>query len=284
MLCSLCESECDAHKNVAIFDCGHAFHLSCVLKNAAQYSVVCHTCKPDPGSLGDLGDDRNVAMSADTVARCRQRQLQPVQQKNLFTHVRNYLSPLTPQITSFFDRVIHNKSLDVIKRTGFGPQDAIRERVPWSSLAKTYTPDALLKFGFDWSHMVQLGIRPAEVSHFTWTQQIHSLKLDASKMLQIRMTISELAALRYTTHQLLQLGFDWQTLTNMGANVETWKPFQFELTDLKRYWKPSMSQWVAGGFYDRERLQKAGWPIESALETLPSMTQRCKGRTLRLAF
>lgn len=132
--------------------------------------------------------------------------------------------------------------------------------------------------------MVQLGIRPAEVSHFTWTQQIHSLKLDASKMLQIRMTISELAALRYTTHQLLQLGFDWQTLTNMGANVETWKPFQFELTDLKRYWKPSMSQWVAGGFYDRERLQKAGWPIESALETLPSMTQRCKGRTLRLAF
>mgnify|MGYP006100291247 CR=1 FL=1 len=283
MSCTLCESDIGP-KNRAVLDCGHTFHLSCVLKNAQQFTVICATCDTDKGLMCDLGDDRTVAMKADLVAKCRKRQLQPVQSKTLLTHLADILSPLTPKMETFHEYTLHNKSLDLIQRMGFVPDDAIRERLPWSSLARTYAPDTLLKFGFTWEHMVKMGIRPADVSRFSWTQQIHSLQLNATKLLQLHMTISELAALQYSTHQLLELDFDWPTLTNMGGNVETWSLFRFELSDLKRYWNPTMSQWVAGGFYDKGRLQRAGWVIETVLETLPTMTQRCNGRTLRLAF
>lgn len=283
MLCTLCETECGS-KNIAVLNCGHTFHLSCILKNASQYSITCHTCNQDNGMMCDLGDDRNISMNAELVAKCRKRQLQPTKPKTFLSRINDVLSPLTPKIDTFLEHVLHNKNLDIIKNAGFGPEDAIRERLQWSTLSKTYSSDALLKFGFTWDHMIKMGIRPPEISKFSWSQQIHTLKIDAAKMLQMRMTISELASLRYTTHQLLELKFDWQTLTNMGANVETWNMFQFEIQDLKRYWKPTMSQWVAGGFYDKERLQRAGWPIEEALQTLPNMTQRCSGRTLRLNF
>jgi len=283
MICTLCETELGT-KNIAVLGCGHTFHLSCILKNVNQYSISCHTCNMDKGMLCDLGDDRIVSMNAELVAKCRKRQLQPLKEKSLFARINDVLSPLTPKINTFLEHIYHNKSLDIIKNAGFTPDDAIRERIQWSTLSKTYTADAVIKFGFTWEHMIQMGICPPEISNFSWTQQKHILKLEASKMLQMRMTISELASLRYTTHQLLELKFDWQTLTNMGANVETWNMFQFEIADLKRYWKPTMSQWVAGGFYDKERLQRAGWPLQEALETLPNMTQRCKGRTLRLAF
>tara|TARA_B110000858_G_scaffold138893_1_gene157731 strand:- start:149 stop:1000 length:852 start_codon:yes stop_codon:yes gene_type:complete len=283
MHCSICEKECGI-KNIAILNCNHTFHLSCFLKNVEQYSVNCPMCNQDTGMLCDLGDDRNTAMNAELVARCRKRQLQPSKNKTIFARINDVLSPLTPKIDTFLDNVIHNKKLSIIKMNGFCPEDAIRERIQWSILSKTYPTDELINFGFTWDHMIKLGIRPPEISKFTWTQQSHILKLNAAKMLQMHMTISELASLRYTTHQLLELKFDWQTLTNMGANVETWNMFKFEIKDLKRYWKPTMSQWVSGGFYDKERLQRSGWPIDEALETLPNMTQRCSGRTLRLAF
>ena len=103
-------------------------------------------------------------------------------------------------------------------------------------------------------------------------------------MLQMRLTLTELADMHYTTHQLIELGFTWPIMATMGANVDTWKRFDFELEDIKRYWTPSLSQWVAAGFYDKERVQRAGWPMVDIIDSLPPMSARCSGRVLRLAF
>jgi hypothetical protein len=45
-----------------------------------------------------------------------------------------------------------------------------------------------------------------------------------------------------------------------------------------------LSQLVSSGFYDKERVQQAGWPIDDILQQLPVMTERISGRSLRLAF
>lgn len=70
----------------------------------------------------------------------------------------------------------------------------------------------------------------------------------------------------------------------MGANVDTWMRFGFELSDIKRYWSPTLTQWVTAGFFDKKRVEQAGWPMDSVLSSLPTMNERCSGRVLRLAF
>ena len=100
----------------------------------------------------------------------------------------------------------------------------------------------------------------------------------------MRITVTELANLKYTTHQLVDLGFTWAILSQLGANVNTWRNFKYDIADIKRYWSPTLSQWVSAGFYDKDRVQQAGWPIDDILQHLPVMTERASGRSLRLAF
>ena len=182
------------------------------------------------------------------------------------------------------DNVKHNKKLTIMSGLGFGPDDAVRERIPWAEIDSNYSAKDILEFGFKWSHMVDMGILPMHLKSFSWTQQKHDLEMNAGKMLQMRITISELAALQYTTHQLVELGFTWPILTQLGADVATLRNFQFDLVDIKRNWSPSLSQWVSAGFYDKIRVQQAGWPIDDVLKYLPAMNERSAGRTLRLAF
>ena len=281
MNCTLCSqtlSEC----NQATFECGHRFHLSCVLQQ--PYSSLCSTCDNSATNLPDLGLDRTVAISASIASRIQQRQLQPHTTSTLMQRLTQAITPLTPQATLFSDHLYHNKRLSCIAKLGFEARDAVQERVKWSDIASRYSPVDILEFGFDWDHMVSMGITPDELQQFSWSQQSRWLKLNATKMMQMNMTISELAQLRYTAHQLLELGFEWQTLSNMGGNVATWVQFGFTLEDIKRYWSPTLTQLVSAGFYDKNRVQQAGWQMDDVLQALPSMDDRRSGRVLRLHF
>ena len=43
--CPLCNQKFEKNgSDVAIYDCGHRFHLSCILKNTKYYSSSCPTC------------------------------------------------------------------------------------------------------------------------------------------------------------------------------------------------------------------------------------------------
>lgn len=279
--CSLCSGLIGSN-NKAVFQCGHVFHLDCVFR--LPYSTLCSVCNPSTELLPDLGADRSIAMSADIAARIEQHRLKDTKSLTFLENVRRMITPLTPKAHTLRDNIKHNKKLSVIRDLGFGPDDAVRERIPWSEVNSTYNGKDILDFGFTWDHMVDMGILPSHLNAFTWTQQKHQLQLDAKKMLKMRITISELASLKYTTHQLVELGFTWPILTQMGASVSTWRNFNFDLVDIKRNWSPTLAQLVAAGFYDKERVRQAGWPIDDILQHLPVMTERISGRSLRLAF
>jgi hypothetical protein len=279
--CTLCETSITIN-NKAIFNCGHVFHLSCVLHS--PFSSLCSTCDPPKHLLPDFGIDRSIAMAADLHSKIEQRRLKDSKPMGFIENISRMISPLTPQARTLRDNIKHNKKLSIIHEHGFGPDDAVRERIYWSEIHNRYNGKDILDFGFHWNHMVDMGILPTHINAFTWTQQKHQLELNAQKLLQMRITITELANLKYTTHQLVDLGFTWSVLTQLGANVATWKQFQFTIDDIKRYWSPTLSQWVSAGFYDKERVKQAGWPIDDILDFLPVMTERAKGRSLRLAF
>jgi len=280
-LCNLCALKIE-QKNRAIFDCGHMFHLSCVL--LSPFSSQCSECSPQLHLRPDLGMDRAVAMSAELLTKISERRLKPAVEHTFLENAARFLTPLTPVSHTFIDHMKQNKKLSVISTAGFGPEDAVQERLHFADICAKYNGEDILNFGFTWDHMTQMRILPTDLKHFTWPQQQHKLKLNAEKMLQMRLTITELAEMQYTTHQLIELGFTWQILASMGANVDTWKSFNFNIDDIKRYWAPTLSQWVSAGFFDKERVNKAGWPLQKLLGALPAMDSRCSGRVLRLAF
>lgn len=280
MNCNLCAKSI-SERNTATFECGHSFHLSCVISN--PYLSLCSICD-QKGKLPDVGLDREVAIRSNISSKIQVRQLKPLEVPSFMGHVQRLLTPLTPQATCFADYVYHNKKLSFISTAGFEPTDAVQERISWSKISTTYSSTDILQFGFNWSHMNAMGITPTELKKFTWAQQLRSLELSAEKILQMNLSVTDLAAMNYTTHQLIELGFTWQILSNIGANVETWRSFGFTLGDLKRYWQPSLTQWVSSGFYDKERITCAGWVMKDVLETLPNVNSRNSGRMLRLDF
>jgi hypothetical protein len=273
-------------RDTAIFDCGHAVHLSCLLKQTQYGLYACPVCtdKASAALKPNLGKDREIAMQSTHSARVRERQLFPPKRPNIISRVLNYFSPLTPVATTFQEHVHNKTSLKSMKTLGFTPADAIQDRVRWRRIQYNYTPEELMDFGFQWDHMVSLGIEPQHINAFSWNVLKNQLKLDSKKLLQLNISISELATLNFTCAQYHELGFDWPLWTRMGANVETLRPFNWSLQDIKTYWSPSVSQWIQAGFYDRKRLMAAGWPIEDARNVLPSLTQRNPGRSIRLNF
>jgi hypothetical protein len=281
MNCTLCDQTV-SERNTATFACGHTFHLTCVLMQ--PFSSLCSQCDQKVTDLPDVGLDRKVSIESNISSKIQQRQLTCVKHTSLLQRIGNVISPLTPSLENFSDYLYHNKSLSHISSLGFSPKDAVHERIKWNKISSTYEVADILKFGFKWSHMVEMGITPTDVGLFSWQQQQRDLQLDARKILQTNISLSELANLKYTTHQLLEMGFDWNVMTQMGASVDSWRIFGFSLEDIKQYWNPSLSDLVAGGFYDKKRVEMAGWELEDVLKTLPNMSDRSNGRVLRLAF
>lgn len=282
--CFLCyETIQEEEGNVATYDCGHKVHLHCALQRATQMHTRCMQCSVDGEVTPDLGQDRQVAIEASTSLAIRKRQLKPPAAIGFWKRVWRYVTPFVPTPLTFSDYMHNKTSLDRLQRLGFTHKDALHEGVRWGALASKYTPSDLLLFGFTWDDMVQMGVQTKHLKEFTWAQLRHSLNLDARKLLNTDMTLSELAQLHLTAHQLSELGFNWDTLMSMGADVNTLKTLDLTFEDIKLLWNPPATQLNRCGFYDRKRLQKAGWDIETLLPQLPTM-ERTGGRQLRLAF
>jgi len=281
MSCTLC-NKIVPERNTATFACGHTFHLTCVLMQ--PFSSLCSQCDQPVTDLPNIGLDRKVAIASDVASKIQQRQLTCVQPTSILQRIGNAISPLTPSLRTFSDYLYHNKSLSYISSLGFSPKDAVHERIKWEKISSTYEVVDILKFNFKWSHMVEMGITPTDVGLFSWQQQQRNLQLNARKLLQTNISLSELADLKYTTHQLLEMGFDWSVLTQMGASVDSWRMFGFPLEDIKQYWNPSLTNLVTAGFYDKDRVKMAGWDMNDVLKTLPNMADRSNGRVLRLDF
>lgn len=285
--CVLCHKKFNKNgNNIASFDCGHRFHLSCILKNAKYYSTSCPICSKVQNTKlkPNLGDDRSIAMASNIQARIRRRQLQPKQQMTWFMKILSTITPFNKTPENLTEYISAGYNLTELQKTGFTPDDCIQENIKWDYIIKKASIAHILQFGLKWKDMVSMGIKPHNLKDFTWSQLKHTLNLNASELLKLNMTLTELGELEYTPHQLNDLGFTWEIFTALGASVETMPSFRMTVDEIKTYFSPTVNQWIQAGFYDKNRLTKAGWDVNDVILVLPRTTDRSSGRQLRLAF
>lgn len=285
-LCTICHEKITGVKNIAVFDCGHKYHLSCSLNRASYFDTKCMLCSEvhNKSLKVDLGDDRETAMLAEIEAKIKRNRMQPKAPKSILFSMLSVLTPFRSSPNTFKDYLNCGYSLNELKKMGYTPRDGVEEKIPWKTMRKNVDIKQLLQFGFKWEDMVNMGIVSEHLKDFTWSQVRHTLGLNAKDILKLNITLDELADLNYTPQQLNDLGFTWDILSAMGANVKTMKSFNMSIEDVKTYFNPSLNQWLEAGFYNKDQLQKNDWNVESVSQVLPRMTGRVDGRTLRLAF
>ena len=285
--CAICHGKFNKNgTNVASYDCGHRFHLSCVLKNVNYHSTSCPTCsKVQKISLKpNLGDDRTIAMSSNIQARIKRRQLQPKTEMNWFIKFLSAITPFNKTPETLTEYISAGYNLSDLQKIGFTSDDCIQENIKWDYITKKFTIAHLLQFGLKWKDMVSMGIKPHHLKDFTWSQLKHTLNLNASELLKMNMTLQELGQLEYTPHQLNDLGFTWEIFTALGASVETMISFKMSIDEIKTYFSPTVNQWFQAGFYDKNRLTQSGWDVDDVIRVLPRNSDRSSGRQLRLTF
>lgn len=278
--CVVCSREITSNSYLR-FDCSHRMHLQCGIERIQQYKTRCTKCEDDHNP--DLGTDRSLTLSANTMNKIRKRQLSPAPPRTWFRRLSTLVNPIIPSRSCFLDYVHSHSSLQECRAAGFTPDDAVRESISWSTLQKTYKVKALIDFGFKWSHMVCMNIQAKDLKDFTWNQ-IEDLNIKYTDLLQTDMSIEDLASLKFTPHQLTHLGFGFDMLLNMGANVNNLKNFEWSLNDIKLYFQPTATQWMNAGFYDRQKVLQAGWEEQNIRKVIPKLNARSKGRSLRIQF
>jgi len=263
------------------FDCSHRMHLSCGVQRIQQFKTRCVKCESDTNP--DVGTDRMLSLQASTLNKIRKRQLTPKPVKRWYNVLSSVTNPMVPGTHTFLDYVSSHSSLSDTRAQGFTPDDAVRECIDWSLMQKTYKVQALIDFGFRWSHMVCMNIQPKHLKTFTWNQ-MEELSLKHTDILQTNITIEELAEISFTPHQLTHMGFTFDTLLNMGATTSNLKAFGWSLNDMKLYFQPTQTQWMNAGFYDRQKVLQAGWDENDIRKVIPTLNVRSKGRSLRIQF
>ena len=285
--CNVCHEHINSKTNLAIFDCGHKFHLHCIIKRAGFYATTCPTCTPDQrlNLKPNLGDDRKVSMASTIQARIKRRQMQPKEELGLWARILSVISPFYKTGESGLSELISSGvKLTELKKMGYTSEDCVQDKITWDFMRKNCTTGHLLQFGFKWKDMVAMGIKCDHLNDFTWSQMKHTLNINANELLRLNMNLTELAELGYSPHQLNDLGFNWDIFVSMGANVATLPAFKMTIEDIKTYFNPSMKQWMAAGFYDKSKLTKNGWEVTEVIRLLPDCDYRSDGRQLRLTF
>lgn len=284
--CAVCHQKVKGVKNIAVFDCGHKHHLSCVLTRATYFNTKCVHCSEVQNLKlkPDLGDDRDTAMLAAIEAKIKRHQMEPKPEPGFLYSILTALSPFVSEPSRFKEYLYAGYNLPELKKMGFTPSDSIQDNMSWNNIRKYVDTQQLLQFGFTWQDMVALGIRAEHLKDFTWSQIKHTLGLNAKDILKLNVTLEEISELKYTPHQLNDLGFTWEIFSAMGANVSTLKMFDISIEDIKTYFSPTMNQWLDSGFYNRDMLVRNGWDVDKVIQTLPQVDCRADGRTLRLAF
>lgn len=282
--CAVCNEKLEKDVNMAVFDCGHRHHLSCVLERAAIYDAKCPVCSSvqNLNLKPNLGNDRNIAISSSIEARIKRRQMVPKQSNNWL--VAWFRSVLRKDPVTLKEHMQARIKLPELTRLGFTPRDAVQEGIPWSFVSNLYTSSQLLQFGFKWSDMSTMDIKPMDLKSLTWSQLKHTLKVSARDLLSLNITLAEITELGFSPHQLNDLGVSFDLLMSMGGNVKTFKEMGLSVEDINTYFRPSINQWVNTGFYDKNKLTMYGWDIDSVIRVLPAQTGRAHGRQIRLAF
>lgn len=258
MQCTLCNSDIqksgNVRPNVATFECGHEYHLSCVISHCkSRYTNTCPRCVAVKSKSSiNLSEDRVHAIETLIEARRQFKQKkQPPKATFSWFGVDNSLN----------HHIKSGTSLNTLRVKGFTPDDFIEEQVKWKDLTDVYTIDALIDFGYKWHHMIVMGFTPDDFKNFSWQQLYDVLSVRASDMMKTSIDCRQLANLKFSIQQIKQLGFTWNDLTSMNGNVKTMRLLTNNLSDLKTYFNPSQSEWETAGF-TRDRINLYKWSTD----------------------
>ena len=235
--------------------------------------------------LPHLGGDRKVAMASTAAAARRRRILYPSAPQNAINRLWSSVTGSRQNVT-LKQHIQKGTPIEDLKKLGFVAEDLINEQVQWNTLVQKYKPSDILNFGVTWNIAVRIGVRPAGLKMFSWAQMRHVLCVTAHDLLRIDVNINDLAELNISPVHLVDMGFDWPAMEACGASVETLKALNMSISDIKTYWKPSVSQFERAGFFDKQRLLRSGWDVERVTRSLPDAGWRTNGRVQRsgLAF
>lgn len=259
MYCKLCTLEIEksgkVRPNVATFECGHEFHLSCTIDYCkTRFTNICPICNPvSDTSAPNFNTDRLHALNTLIEARRKHREVKP--NVSYLGGIGSWFSNKNVTVKTL---VNNGTSLSTLKVQGYCPEDFIEQQVSWKHLSSVYTTDALLEFGFEWHQMILMGFHPEDFKKFTWDQLYDNLNLRASDMLKTSLTIRQLSELKFSIQQIKQLEFTWMDLTSIGGDSKTFRLLTPTLSDLKTYFNPSSSDWEKAGF-TTEKIRAYNW-------------------------
>ena len=136
---------------------------------------------------------------------------------NMIIHARR--TPLEElslwqKATAMFDNNDLSGSLSTLKLKGFQPHDFVERQVRWGSLK--HSTDALIDFGFKWSHMIAMNFQPNDFQKLEW-KHLQKLQITAKEMMQTCMSVHDLVALKLTPQQLHELGWTWDNVKTIGG-------------------------------------------------------------------
>lgn len=254
MSCTLCNDTIiksgSLRPNCATFECGHEFHLTCILAfSQKNISQICPTCNEFDHNKINLGNDRVIAIQTLIDARRNYKD----------TSKKSFLSWF--QDSSITSMVKNGTSLETLKIKGITPEDIIEHGVSWSTLSSIYKTSALLNFGFRWHHMITMGFQPDHFKLIDWHQMSDILNLKATDMLKTSISIRQLADLKIDISHLHQMGFRLKEMKQIGGNCETLVLITKDLSDIKTYLNPSSTDWEELGF-TQEAIATNGWNVD----------------------
>ena len=217
MSCTLCSEKlvmtANMRPNCATFECGHNFHLSCVIQHSKEKMTnSCPLCVKDSKTscFANFGDDRLKALN---VLIERRRKL------NKIDTPKTFLGGLFSTKKDLISMVTCGTSLRTLKIQGYIPENFIEERISFQEVAKTYKMSAMLDFGFQFHHFLTMGIR-AEHFKLMDYNQMQELNVSASDMLRTSIDIYQLSELNLDLYKLCEMGWKWTDICTIGGDVK----------------------------------------------------------------
>ena len=234
MQCTLCSKDIEksgnVRPNVGTFDCGHEFHLSCVIEYCkSRYTNDCPLCYKEVSPFKpNFGKDRLTAIQTLIDARRTNREI-----KTDVSYLGGISSWFGNRTVTLKNLVGNGTSLNTLKLNGYLPEDFIEHQISWKKLCGIYTTDALLQYGFRYHHMIVMGFTPMDFKRFSWEQMYSVLNIRASDMLKTSITVRQLSELKLPIQQIKQLGFRGKDVVGMDGNVKTLRLLTDNWSDLK---------------------------------------------------
>jgi len=255
MTCRLCNKPLTITEtmrpNHATFECGHAFHLSCVIQYSKEkITNSCPTCAPPTDTFfADFGDDRLKTMC---ILIDKRRQVNKIEKPKSFFSLFGAKNDLRSMVQS-------GTNLHTLKLNGYLPESFVEDRVRYRELSG-YQMDSLIHFGFRFDHFVEMGFQPEDFAKMT-PNHMDELEITAADMLKTSIDIFQLADLNIELYKLCEMQWKWHDLTRIGGNCQTIRLLTPNMSELKTYFEPTLEDYQTAGF-NEEAMKKYEYNVD----------------------